>query len=114
MRQISFMANYATEFSNFPQEKITRHYFKNVDDSIGPVIEEINRLRGQGYYQQAQRLIDNNSDVLSQYIVDATTFRTLEEEIYNTQIYARKKQQVIFFDTAEPDCDTDDVWIGGV
>lgn len=109
------MAEYEREFSNFPEKKITLHNFKNVDDTIAPIINQINDLRIQGLYNQAARIIQNNFDVLSHYIIDAITFRTLEEEIYNTQKYAKQVQQSIFFDNTEEDldCIEGDVWIGG-
>ena len=107
------MAQFEQEFSHFPTKKITKHHFKNIDDDIADIINQINTLRAQGLYNQAARLIQNNSDILSQYIADATTFRTWEEEIYNTQIYAKKKQQSVYFDDAEPDCMDGDVWLGG-
>lgn len=107
------MADFSREFSSFPSKKITRHYFKNVDDNIAEKINDINSLRAQGLYDQAARLIQKNSDVLGQYIVDAITFRTWEEEIYNTQIYAKQQQQSIYFDEEEPNCITGDVWLGG-
>ncbi len=109
------MAEYAREFSNFPSTKITMHNFKNVDDSIASVINQINSLRAQGLYNQAARVIQDNNDVLGQYIADAVTFRTWEEEIYNTQKYARQKQQSVYFDDSEDDFDgiEGDVWLGG-
>lgn len=107
------MAQFEREFSNFPNQKITMHNFKNIDDSIADVINQINTLRAQGLYNQAARLIQNNSDILSQYVADAVTFRTWEEEIYNTQVYAKQKQQSIYFDDVEPDCIDGDVWLGG-
>lgn len=109
------MANYENEFSNFPAQKITKHNFKNVDDSIADVINQINTLRAQGSYDQAANIIQNNLDTLSHYIVDAVTFRTWEEQIYNTQKYARQVQQSIFFDEREQDFDgiEGDVWLGG-
>lgn len=109
------MAEFEREFSSFPEKKINRHYFKNIDDTIAPVINQINSLREQGLYNQAARIIQQNFDVLNHYIVDAITFRTWEEEIYNTQIYARQKQQTIFFDESEEDFDgiEGDVWLGG-
>lgn len=107
------MSLYETEFSNFPEQKITLHNFKNVDDNIAVIINQINELRSQGLYNQATRVIQNNSDVLSQYIVDAITFRTWEEEIYNTQVYARQIQQSVYFGKEEPDCFVGDVWISG-
>lgn len=108
------MSEYETEFSQFPNKKITLHHFKNVDDTLAPVINQINDLRSKGLYDQAARIIQNNSDVLSQYMADAVTFRTWEEEIYNAQKYARQVQQSVFLDEAEPDdCQEGDVWIGG-
>ena len=109
------MAEYEREFSNFPEKKITLHNFKNVDDTIAPIINQINTLRTQGLYNQAARIIQNNFDILSHYIVDAVTFRTLEEEIYNTQKYAKQIQQSVFFDESEDDvdCIEGDLWIGG-
>lgn len=107
------MSIYETEFSNFPNEKITKHNFKNADDDIADIINQINSLRSQGLYNQASRIIQNNHDILSQYVVDAATFRTWEEEIYNTQKYAKQQQQSIYFDEEEPECIEGDVWVGG-
>lgn len=109
------MAEYSREFSNFPSKKITRHNFKNVDDNIAPIINQINTLRSQNRYNQAARIVQDNFDVLSHYIVDAITFRTWEEEIYNTQLYAKQQQQSIYFDENEDDFDgiEGDVWVGG-
>lgn len=102
------------EYSNYPKEKIKLHNYKNIDDDVISIINDINSLRAQGQYNQATELIKstlNTPNDLSQYIIDATTFRTLEEEIYNTQIYAKQKQQFIYFDQEEPDALYSDVWI---
>lgn len=104
---------YENEFSNFPHKLITLHHFKDIDDNIADIINQINSLRSQGLYNQAARIVDANKDVLPQYVIDAITFRTWEEEIYNTQRYARKIQQQIYFQDEEPDfCEEDDIWIG--
>ena len=58
-----FMSEYSREFSNFPSEKITKHNFKNVDDTIASIINQINSLRSQGLYNQASRIIQNNYDI---------------------------------------------------
>ena len=105
---------YESEFSNFPIKKISLHNFKNVDDTVASIINQINELRSQGSYSQAAKIISDNAATLSQYIVDATTFRTWEEEIYNTQKYARQRQQIVWFDEDEPDDVLEgDIWIGG-
>ncbi|MCM1100141.1 MAG: hypothetical protein NC079_00680 [Clostridium sp.] len=110
------MARFENEFSSFPSRKIIRHEFKNVDDGIAEIVRQINDLRAQGLYDRAARIIEANRDILSHYIVDAVTFRTWEEEIYNTQKYARQKQQTIWFDEYAQDFDgiEGDVWLGGV
>lgn len=108
------VAIYEREFSKYPEEKIKLHHFKNVDDSIIDVINQINALRKQGLQNQAQRIIENNKDTLGQYIFDATTIRTLFEEIWNTQTYAKAKQQYTYFEDGEPDApQTEDIWLGG-
>lgn len=109
------MSEYEREFSNFPDKKITLHNFKNVDDNIASIINQINSLRAQGLYSQAASVINGNKDLLSQYIVDATTYRMWEEEIFNAQKYARQNQQSIYFDESENDFDgiEGDVWVGG-
>ncbi len=110
------MEQFENEFSNFPARKIVKHNFKNVDDNIAPLVNQINMLRSQGLYSQAASIIQNNSGVLSQYIADAVTFRTWEEEIYNAQKYAKQVQQSIYFeeDEEDVDCLEGDVWVGGI
>ena len=67
------MSQYENEFTNFPHKLITLHNYKNVDDTIASVINQINTLRSQGLYNQAARIIENNKDILPQYIIDAVT-----------------------------------------
>lgn len=109
------MAQYENEFSNFPTKKITRHNFKDIEDNVATVINNIKQLQLQGLYNQAAILIKQNKNLLSQYIVDAVTFRTWEEEIYNAQKYAKQVQQSIYFEENEDDVDCleGDVWVGG-
>ena len=108
------MASYSHEFSNFPDQLITRHNFKNIDDNSGVsnLINEINSLRAAGKYDEAAKLIRTSSDLISQYIVDSTTFRTWEEEIWNGQVFAKQKQQVIFDGDDIPVGELGDIWIG--
>lgn len=106
------MSQYENEFSAFPERLITRHNFKNIDDTVANLINQINLYRSKGAYTEATNLMRNNPS-LSQYIVDAVTFRTWEEEIYNTQKYAKAQQQTIFFEDEEPEyCLENDVWLG--
>ena len=122
--------NYETEYSNFPTSKIALHHFKNIDDteitytnSAGDSVTEtaielitrINTLRQSSNSSdkiEAANLINAVGDALIPYIVDAETFNRLEQEIYNTQIYAKTTFQSIHFGSEAPDCTENDVWIG--
>ncbi len=108
------MSKYETEYSNFPSKKITKHNFLDVTDDIASIINQISTLRSQGQYSQAAQLLLANKEVLSHSIVDAETFRTWEDEIYNAQKYAKQVQQSIYFEENEEDVDCleGDVWIG--
>lgn len=107
------MAQYENEFTNFPNKLITKHNFKNVDEIAAPLINQINTLRSQKFYAQAAQIMQDNKEFLSPYIIDAVIMRMLEEEIYNTQKYAKQQQQSVFFEDEEPDyCEEEDVWLG--
>lgn len=110
------MSQYENEFSLFPQKKINKHNFRNIDENIAGLINKINQLRSQGLYSEAAIIIKENQNILSQYIVDAVTFRTWEEEIHNAQTYAKQVQQSIYFEESEEDfdCFEGDVWVGGI
>ena len=120
---------YETEYSNFPSENITLHGFKNIDDAsvtytldgqqvtttIDKLIAQINQARISSVTADkiaAANLINAVKDKIKPYMVDAETFNTGEQEIYNTQLYAKNVLQSVHFDTTEPDCQEQDVWIG--
>ena len=106
------MAKYSHEFSNFPNKLITKHNFVDVDDKTAELVNQINSLRANKKYNDAAKLIRENSDRLENRSADAVTFRTIFEEIWNTQVYALQKQQVVFTKADEPECETGDIWIG--
>ena len=109
------MSAYSNEYSNFPQKEITLPTFKNVDNTVGEIVSKINALRNQGLFAEAAAVIRNSTEDLTHYIIDASTINTLIEEIYNTQIYARQKQQFIYFGETEPDTVVaEDVWIDDI
>ncbi len=59
------MSKYENEFSNFPYQKITRHNFRNIDDNVAPIINQINALRTQCLYDKAAEIIQSNFNILS-------------------------------------------------
>lgn len=100
------------EYSNFPDEVIQKHNFKDVDDKIASVINQIKELQVAGLYNQASRVIDQNRDVLGQYIIDADTINSIMEHIRNTQIVALQTRQCIYVGSKPYTCSNGDVWIG--
>ena len=104
-----------TEYSSFPTRKIAKQNFTDINDDTAAIVNQINALLAQGQYSQAAQLLLANKEVLSHSIVDAETFRTWEDEIYNAQKYAKQVQQSIYFEEneADVDCLEGDVWLGG-
>lgn len=107
------MAYFEREYSNYPEQLITLHEYKDVDDKIAPVINEINELQAQGLYNQAARIVENNADILSQYIFGSEEINTIIQELRNAQLYAKQRQQFIWFEDEndEPPAIYGDVWI---
>lgn len=121
---------YETEYSSFPTQNITLHEFKNINDdtvtytldgtqyitTVSKLINQINTLRTSSVTADkiaCVNLMNAVKDTLSHYMVDAETFNTWEQEIYNTQVYSRSVLQSTHFGTSEPSCQLEDVWIGG-
>ena len=108
------MAKFTHEYSNFPDELITLVSYKNVTDTIGELINQINAYRLDGNYTAAQILIDDYASQLKQYNLDMTIINTFIEEIRNTQIKSRVAGQFLSIEEDEPDGVWDNfVWIGG-
>lgn len=108
------MAGMTHEYSNFPNEIYKPNKFKDVDDSIANLINEIKSLQHQGLYDQANRVVEKNKDVLKQYRFNSETFNHIEEETRNLEIYAKQAQQSIYVQDEEPESAIlGDVWIGG-
>ena len=108
------MAKFTHEYSNFPDELITLVSYKNVNDTIGELINQINAYRLDGNYTAAQILIDDYASQLKQYNLDMTIINTFIEEIRNTQIKSRVAGQFLSIEEDEPDGVWDNfVWIGG-
>ncbi len=108
------MAKFTHEYSNFPDELITLVSYKNVNDTIGELINQINAYRLDGNYTAAQILIDDYASQLKQYNLDMTMINTFIEEIRNTQIKSIVAGQFLSIEEDEPDGVWDNfVWIGG-
>lgn len=108
------MSNYTHEYSNFPQEIIQKHNFKDIDNSVSTIVNTIKSLQSQGLYNEASKLIKDNQNELSKYFIDMSVINGMIEHIRNTQICALGNKQYIFTDDNLPIAwNIGDVWIGG-
>ena len=97
----------------FPSSVMNSGDYRDVSDSIGNLINEINNYRNKGKYDYAAKLIRENANVLSKVSFGASLLNSLIEENRNAQIYALEATQEIYTTSSEPDVSSDNViWIG--
>lgn len=104
------MPNFEREFSCFPERKINLHHYLNMTPEVSNIIKEIDVCRKNKNYAKAHALIKQNADALKKYIFDSSHYRTLEEEIYNTQVFTSQRQQALYFGS-DAECLYNDVLI---
>jgi hypothetical protein len=105
------MANYTNEYSKLPYQIYKPHNYKDVDDTVAKYVNEIKRLQSQGLYDQANRLVENNKDVLGSYVFSVEAFNAIEEETRNLEIMCMEKKQSIYYNDEPSDPILNDVWI---
>lgn len=110
--------NYTYEYRNksqgFPQIIPDKVVFKDVDASVATLVKQIESYINTGNYSQASSLMTKNAAKLKGYIINAVDVNRIIEDIRNTQIFAKQRQQSVYFDSSEPGyLDTSDVWISG-
>jgi hypothetical protein len=109
------MAEMTHEYSRFPNNVYTLHNFRDVrdaPDSVMSIINNIKSLEISGQYNAAAQLIEQNSQTLAQYLIDAETINAIDEEIRNLEIYSIHQSQTLFYQNNEPDCVAGDIWLG--
>lgn len=106
--------NYTHEFSQFPDQILIRHNFKDADDSIASIINQIKKLQADGKYSRAAQYIKQNKDRLGPYVLGSEYLNTIDEETRNIEIYTKAKKQQIFYQDDEPGEDIweNDIWLG--
>ena len=106
------MANtYTNEYSRLPNEILKLHHFKDVDDIVAPLVNQIKTLQAQGAYDRVNAIIAERPD-LRPYVFSAEDWNALEEETRNLEILTKSKKQQIFYQSEEPDGGDCNVWIG--
>ena len=108
------MSTYTHDYSNFPSQILTRHNFRDADDSIASIINQIKTLQAQGKYSQAAAYVEANKATLGPYVLGSEYMNTIDEETRNVEIYAKAKKQQIYYQDDEPNADpsVNDVWLG--
>ena len=105
------MANYTNEYSKLPYQIRELHNYKDVDDNIAEIVNQIKNLQSQGLFNQANRLVENNKDVLGKYVFSVEAFNAIEEETRNLEIMCKEKKQSIYYDEQPSNPALYDVWI---
>ena len=106
------MATYTNEYSRLPNQIMELHHYKDVDNSVAPLINQIKILQEQGKYDRVNAIIDENPDLnLKQYTFGAENWNALCEENRNNQILAKSKKQCIYYQNEEPEGGNSNVWI---
>ncbi len=102
---------YTNEYSRLPEEILTLHHYKDVDDTVATYVNQIKMLQEQGKYDRVNEIIQAHPE-LKPYIFGAESWNAIEEETRNLEILAKSKKQQIFYQEEEPDGGDCNVWIG--
>ena len=81
--------NYSRNFGSlFPEKTIDLGSHKDVDDTVIKIINQYNVCVQANDMETAATIFNNNKELLEPYIINMSYINRLEEEIYNTGIYA--------------------------
>ena len=108
------MARYTRSFGSlYPQDIISLTNYKNADNTIGTLLNQIKSKEENGDYAGAQTIIQQNINTLKQYVLDSSAINKYVEEIRNIEIYVKANKQQIYYQRTEPYtyADVGDVWI---
>lgn len=105
---------YTHEYSKFPDELIEIKNYKNVDDTVGSLINQIESYRREGNYLAAVELINTYGENLKKYVLDVSVINSMIEEIRNCQIRSLVTGQMLSLEEDEPiEVDDGFIWLGG-
>jgi len=108
------MARYTRTFgSQYPMDIIELTNYKNADNTIGSLLNQIKAAEARNDYAAAQSIISQNINTLKQYVLDSSAINRYVEEIRNIEIYIKSNKQQIYYQKTEPYtyADVGDVWI---
>lgn len=91
--------SYSRNFGSlFPNKSINVGSHKNVDNTVAKLVSQYNSYMAAGDINSASILYEANKSVLAPYMIDMTYINLLEEEIYNTGLYALMSNDSIVSD----------------
>lgn len=91
--------NYSREFGSlFPSSLVGVGTKKDIDDDVKDLINQYNTYCDAGDLSSAFNIYEQNKDILKDYMIDMSYINQLEEEIYNTGLFALNKASVIYSD----------------
>ena len=105
------MASYTNEYSKLPFQIMERTYFKDVDDSVADLVNQIKTLQSNGEFNKVRTILGNNPE-LKKYVISSDYMNAIDEETRNLEILTKSRKQAIFYQSEEPEGITADVWIG--
>lgn len=106
------MASYTHEFSQFPNQLLTLHHYKDVDDTVANEVNQIKLLQSQGQFDRINAIISQHPE-LKPYVFGSEAINSLEEETRNIEIFVTSKKQQIYYTNNEPEeAVLSDIWIG--
>lgn len=107
--------NYSREFgSNFPNSVMDIRTFKDVDETVISLVKKVREYQAKGDYASSKAILEDNAELLKDYMLSSDYFNLLAEETRNLEIYAMGNQQQTYYTDVVPTdiSSTNDVWIG--
>lgn len=97
------MATFTTESGGHTPDQwpLPQTNYQPINTSAGSqlstLINTIKTRQAEGNYEDAQQIIDDNQQLLSQYVFDTSKINQYVEEIRNIQVYALQHKQQIYY-----------------
>lgn len=90
---------YSRNFGSlFPSECISVGTHKDVDNTIVSLVNQYNYYVSINDMENANLIYEQNKNLLSSYMIDAPYLNRIEEEIYNTGLYAMATNGTVISD----------------
>ena len=105
--------DYSRNFGSlFPSQSISVGTHKDVDNSVVNLVRLYNSYVNAGDMEGASRFYTENKSVLDPYILTMADINRLEEEIYNTGLYAMiTNGTIISGEMPDAEQNTGDYWL---